>query len=186
MQKILLIIIPIIITVSILSMIIVGNNEVEKNENENISLEIIDYGNLIQKNEVYKEMIETGEYQIRDREWQSSGPFSIDRYEYALGEKIFLNVEGLQFSDKGQVIFFRPLNATHYKIWKTFAFDGSIKDAFNIFFNPSLLKPQEICDVNDLIGDWRIEFSNTNYNPIYFKIFNVTVPGDERYFIPVC
>ena len=186
MQRIILIIIPIIVGISILGLILFNYNEKEKFQNDEITLEILEDDITIQKKEIYKRMIETGKYEIRDREWQTSGPFSIDRYEYALGEKIFVSVEGLQFSDKGEMIFFRPINDTHYKIWKTYPFDGSFKDAFNVFFNPSLLKPQMICDTNDLIGDWRMEFSNTNYNPIYFKIFNLTVPGDERYFVPVC
>ena len=186
MQRIILIIISIIIGISILGLIVFGNNEAEKFQNDEITIEILEEDIRIQNKEKYKRMIETGKYEIREREWQTSGPFSFDRYEYALGEKIFVNVEGLQFSDKGEMVFFRPINDTHYKIWKKYPFDGTIKDAFNVFFNPSLLKPQLICDTNDLLGDWRVEFTNTNYNPINFKIFNVTVTGDEKYFVPVC
>jgi hypothetical protein len=49
-------------------------------------------------------------YEPLPRDWQTSGPFQIDRSEYALGEKIFLRIGGLNFQDKGQVAVMRPLN----------------------------------------------------------------------------
>ena len=36
----------------------------------------------------------------------TSGPFSIDKGEYNLGEKIFISVDGLKEEDKGKVIFY--------------------------------------------------------------------------------
>ena len=40
-----------------------------------------------------------------EEEWIKSGPFSIDKTEYNLGEKIFIVVDGLKQEDKGKVIF---------------------------------------------------------------------------------
>jgi len=52
-------------------------------------------------------------YKMRDREWQTSGPFQIDRSEYAIGEKIFIRMGGLQMGEKGDIAVMRPLNDTH-------------------------------------------------------------------------
>ena len=126
-------------------------------------------------------------YVPSDRTWPSSGPFKIDRDEYIMGEKIFLIADGLDFSDKGKIVFYRPLNETHYKFWKEFSFDGMQKTAFNIYFEPKLSKEQEICSKDDLIGKWIIDFENTNYNDLRFSIIDKILPGDyEKYSKNVC
>ena len=48
-----------------------------------------------------------------ERDWPTSGPFKIDRSQYLLGEKIFVNIDTLALSDKGTMTFLRPLNDTH-------------------------------------------------------------------------
>ena len=54
------------------------------------------------------------QYSPKEREWITSGPFQIDRSKYAIGEKIFLVIGGLNVNEKGQVAVMRPLNDTHY------------------------------------------------------------------------
>ena len=126
-------------------------------------------------------------YEFTKRDWQKSGPFSIDRKEYGLGEKIFMVVEGLKINERGQISVLRPLNQTHYSVWQTYSFDGEISESFNIYFEPKLLKPKNICDKSDLIGNWAIVFQNTNYDNLKFKIIDIIVTGDEDNFnIPVC
>ena len=56
-----------------------------------------------------------------------SGPFTIDKSEYNLGEKIFITVNNLKEEDKGKVIFFRPLNNTSWSNYITMDFDGTNK-----------------------------------------------------------
>ena len=129
----------------------------------------------------------TDEYKPLPREWQNSGPFSIDRKEYALGEKIFLSVSGLGIDEIGQISILRPLNQTHYSVWTNYPFNGEKVESFNVYFQPSLLKSKEICDKDDLIGNWVMVFKNTNYENIKFKIIEKIVPGDENdYNISVC
>ena len=118
----------------------------------------------------------------RDREWQTSGPFSIDRTQYGLGEKIFFKAEGILPSENGQIVFLRYLNQTHYKVWTTYGFDGMKKNAFNIYFEPTISKMKNICDKEDLLVDWIIVFKNTNYENLHFSIIDRIVPGDERKF----
>ena len=69
----------------------------------------------------------------------TSGPFSIDKGEYNLGEKIFISVDDLKEEDKGKVIFFRPLNNTSWSNYITMDFDGT-----NDFINIS--DPTELTD----------------------------------------
>ncbi len=125
-------------------------------------------------------------YTPKERTWISSGPFKIDREEYRLGDKIFLIMEGLSFEERGNVVFLRPLNDTHYSVWTSYPFDGMKKDAFNVYFEPKLSERDNICNVNDLIGQWKIVFRGTDYDNLGFIMTNSTIPGDEERFKPIC
>lgn len=126
------------------------------------------------------------EYSPKDREWITSGPFQIDRSEYVLGEKIFLRIGGLSYDEKGEAVFLRPLNSTHYSVYFTIPFDGSNKAAFNYYLQPQLSKNKEHCTVDDFIGDWRVVFRGTDYPNLEFEITEDILPGDEKNFEPVC
>ena len=147
---------------------------VEEKTLEEINIEI---DNKYSEIELNKE-----EYTLKTRNWPTSGPFKIDRSEYALGEKIFLITENLDFDEKGEIIFLRTLNATHYAMWKTFPFDGVEKTAFNIYFEPRIQKQFGICSKQDLIGEWKIYFKGVEYKPISFKIIDEILPGEEEKF----
>ena len=137
--------------------------------------------NLVQ--EKYNHMeLNKNEYTPSERIWQSSGPFKIDRDEYLLGEKIFLIAEGIKVYEKGEIILYRSLNSTHWIIWDKYPFDGSFKSSFNIYFEPKLSDTRNICEKNDLIGEWIMEFSNVSYSEIYFSIKDKILPGEEDSF----
>ena len=126
------------------------------------------------------------EYTPKEREWITSGPFQIDRSEYVLGEKIFLIIGGLGIEEKGQVVFLRPLNSTHYSVYQTIPFDGAQKPAFNYYLQPQLSKINGFCTVDDFIGEWRIAFRGTDYPNLEFKITEDILPGEEDSYEPVC
>ena len=115
-----------------------------------------------------------------------SGPFSIDKSEYNLGEKIFIVVNDLKEEDKGKVMFFRPLNNTSWSNYVTMDFDGTNKSQFNLYFEPKLSKLKNICSANDLAGTWIVKFIGTEYSDINLKILNQTSSWDKRTFDPVC
>ena len=125
-------------------------------------------------------------YSPKDREWITSGPFQIDRSEYILGEKIFLRTTGLEFNEKGETVFLRPLNSTHYSVYFTIPFDGSDNTAYNYYLEPQLSKIKGYCTVDDFIGDWRVVFRGTDYSNLEFKITEQTLPGAGSSFEPVC
>ena len=140
----------------------------------------------IEKNTEDLKNLETDYDASREREWITSGPFQIDRIEYVLGEKIFLRTGELGIDEKGQVVFLRPLNTTHYEVYLTIPFDGSNNSAFNYYLQPQLSKLRGFCSVDDFVGDWRVVFRGTDYPNLAFKITKDILPGDEEDFVSVC
>jgi len=117
------------------------------------------------------------DYKPLPREWITSGPFQIDRSEYAIGEKIFIRIGGLEFDAKGQIAVMRPLNVTHYSVYITIPFDGAQKAGFNYYLEPQISKFRKICSVDDIMGKWSLVFRGTNYPNLYFNITERIVPG---------
>ena len=124
------------------------------------------------------------DYKPLPREWITSGPFQIDRSEYAIGEKIFIRIGELEFDAKGQIAVMRPLNVTHYSVYITIPFDGSQKASFNYYVEPQISKFRKICSVDDIMGKWSLVFRGTNYPNLYFNITERIVPGTNTE--PVC
>lgn len=119
------------------------------------------------------------DYSPKPREWITSGPFQIDRSKYAIGEKIFLVLEGLGPDEKGQIAVMRPLNATHYSVYLTIPFDGAAKSAFNYYLQPQISKTRGICSVDDITGKWALVFRGTDYSNLNFEITKDVVPGTD-------
>ena len=133
---------------------------------------------------------------------EASGPFQIEKYEYYLGEKIFLNAIDIPIDQKGEIIFFRPAPDGINKFPKEFEgisseliskkikyieikFDGENKQNFNKYFEPRFNEWKKICSTSDLVGEWIMIFPGTQYEPIHFTILNYTMPGDQRNFEPL-
>ena len=135
-------------------------------------------------------------------QWVSSGPFSIEKDQYMLGEKIFLTVNYIPKDVKGEAIFFRPTPTPDLQKVKEFEgvpeelirskvayitipFDGSAKENWNRYFEPRFNEWKGICSTDDLTGEWILVFSGTDYEPIYFEVLNQTSSWDERTFEPL-
>ena len=186
------IIIPIIIGLIIAIGIIVSTNQDSDStpveEPKNIDLrptEEITPDVQSKLDDIEKQSLEN-EYTPKVREWITSGPFQIDRSEYILGEKIFLRIGELSSDEKGQVVFLRPSNETHYSVYMTIPFDGADRPSFNYYLEPDLSMITNICSVDDLIGDWRVVFQGTNYENLEFTVTEEILPGDEKHYEPVC
>ena len=119
------------------------------------------------------------QYTTQEREWISSGPFQIDRSEYAIGEKIFIRIGGLELDMIGQIAVMRPLNVTHHKLYLTIPFDGSDKSAFNYYLEPQINTKRAICSTDDLLGEWFMVFRGTDIPNLSFKINEKVVPGTD-------
>jgi len=185
--------IPIVIIAII---VIVGIFAITNQESETMEVEDALNEELRPINEITPEIQEKfnekekvnleNKYSPKDREWITSGPFQIDRSEYILGEKIFLRTTGLEFNEKGETVFLRPLNSTHYSVYFTIPFDGSDNAAYNYYLEPQLSKIKGYCTVDDFIGDWRVVFRGTDYPNLEFKITEQILPGAESSFESVC
>ena len=118
------------------------------------------------------------------KEWQSSGPFEIDRSKYAIGEKIFLVVDELEFDEKGWIDIMRPVNANQQLVWDSILFDGAIKSKFDFYFEPKIQEHDVFCSVDDLIGKWSLVFRGTDYSNLDFNIDKRVVIGVNTE--PIC
>lgn len=129
-------------------------------------------------NEIEKINLEN-EYSPKEREWITSGPFQIDRSQYAIGEKIFMTMSGLNVNEKGQIAVMRPLNDTYYSVYLTIPFDGATKSGFNYYLEPQISKTRGICSVDDMAGKWTLVFRGTEYPNLNFEITKDVVPGTD-------
>ena len=120
-----------------------------------------------------------------EREWNSSGPFLLDRSEYVLGEKLFVNLESIDKNTKGEMIFSKIINNTHSYVYKQIEFDGS-KPQNNFYIGMNLNAYRGVCNTDQLVGDWELIFSGTNYESIKFKVLDQILPGSEKVYERVC
>ena len=154
------------------------------------NLQVVDNQTLNVEAEIQKKIDEVekinleNEYSPKKREWQTSGPFQIDRSKYAIGEKIFLIIGELGPNEKGQIAFMRPLNATHYSVYMSIPFDGQKKDSFNYYLDPKLNKAIGLCSIDDIKGKWAVVFRGTDYPTLHFVITDEVIPGTK--IEPVC
>jgi hypothetical protein len=134
---------------------------------------------------------------------EGSGPFQIEKYEYYLGEKIFINAVDIPADASGEIILFRPASDGVNKVPKEYEgitgelisakvkymaiqFDGKEKQNFNKYFEPKFNEWKGICSTDDLVGEWVMTFYGTQYEPIHFTILNQTSSWDDRTYEPIC
>lgn len=107
--------------------------------------------------------------------WVTSGPFSINKNQYELGENIFMIVSGLQPTEVGEIDIVDPKGDTYSKI----PFNGTMKSNFKQFFKPQTERTLALCNATELVGHWNIVFKGVPYKSIPFEIINEYIPGEE-------
>jgi len=115
-----------------------------------------------------------------------SGDFRIDKTQYNIGEKIFLDMDHIGSNDKGTVYILRPLNDTHRITYIVIPFNGENKNSFSYYFEAKLDERKGVCSIDDLDGIWSIVFDGTNYPNIEFEVKNQISDWDERNYDPIC
>jgi len=121
----------------------------------------------------------------KEREWIQSGLFFIDRSEYVLGEKIFINIENIDENTKGTMLFAKIINNTTNKLYKQIAFDGEFSQRnFYLSVYPSI--STGFCTADELVGEWTVDFIGIDNESFKFRIIDRIIPGMERVFKPVC
>ena len=184
------IIIPIsvIITIVIVVFSLTQNEIIEKQTSSEIneSSEIQSILDKIKEDKI-KNSNSDQPYFPSERQWIKTGPFQIDRSEYVLGEKMFINIIDLDYSAKGEMQIVKIVDSTNIFTYKTINFDGS-KPQQNFYISFDLSDMREICTVDQLIGDCEIRFvgDKGEFEKLDFKIKNQILPGSEERFMPVC
>ena len=129
-------------------------------------------------------------YIPKEREWNSIGPFSIDRSEYVLGEKIFVNIKNTHVENlKGKMAFVKVVNNTHVYEYKKIPFDFS-KPQQNFYISIDLFDKRGICTVEQIIGDWEFRIIDEAgvglFGFIEFEVLDQIMPGDKDRYESVC
>ena len=178
--------ISIIIIITIIAFSLTQNeNTEEKTSTQFKETEKID--SMLEKIEDDKIKNELSEnpFVPKEREWITSGPFKIDRSEYLLGEKIFVNIDALNVNEKGRVVFLKPINNTHYSPYHIMPFDG-LHQRNNYYFTPDLSIARSICNTDELVGNWKVVFEGTKYSDLEFKVIKKILPGNEKRYESIC
>ena len=115
-----------------------------------------------------------------------SGDFRIDKSQYNIGEKIFLDMDYMGPKDKGTVLILRPINDTHRATYIAIPFNGENKESFSYYFEAKLNEDKGVCSTDDLAGIWSIVFHETNYPNIEFEVKNQISDWDDRSYEPIC
>ena len=112
-----------------------------------------------------------------------SGPFKIDNEEYRLGQKVFVNISGLDVNDKGSIDIFLPVTNQNYMIlYSSMKFDGSKNLQNNYYFTPKLSAYNTICNSDQLLGDWVMKFKGTQYPDLVFTVIDKQIPGFQHMY----
>lgn len=108
--------------------------------------------------------------------WVTSGPFSINKSQYKLGENVFMIVSNLKPTEVGQINVVDPKGDTY----STIPFNGTMKSSFKQFFKPNTLSSLGLCNATTLVGHWSIFFKGVPYKAIPFEIINEYLPGESN------
>jgi len=109
---------------------------------------------------------------------QILGPLQINKDKYLLGENVYVILKDLRPGDKGEVLFFTP-GGVLYHTWQ---FDGSKNDFMKKYFKPQLLKGKNLCEKEDLVGEWKVMFKGYEMSQLTFEMTKDILPKQEWHF----
>jgi len=109
---------------------------------------------------------------------QLLGPLQINKDKYLLGENVYVVLKDLRPQDKGTVLFLTPEN----KVYLEWGFNGSDRESQKKYFKPQLLKSKDLCNKEQLIGEWTVMFKNYDMSKIYFEMLPEILPNQEHQF----
>ena len=110
---------------------------------------------------------------------QLLGPLQINKDKYLLGENVYVILKDLRPQDKGVILFLTPEN----EIYLEWGFDGSDRDFQKKYFKPQLLKSKQLCEKEQLIGEWTVMFKGYDMAKLHFEMFPDILPNQEGQFV---
>ena len=109
---------------------------------------------------------------------QILGPLQINKDKYLLGENVYVIITGLKPQDKGSVLFITPGGI----LFDEMGFNGENRDFQKKYFKPSLLKSKNLCEKEQLIGQWTVMFKGYDMANIHFEMMPDILPNQEHHF----
>ena len=109
---------------------------------------------------------------------QILGPLQINKDKYLLGENVFMILKNLQPMDKGTVQIITPEGIVYQEV----GFNGSERDYIKKYFKPQLLKSKNLCDKEQLVGEWTVKFTGYDMAKIHFEMLPLILPNSEYQF----
>ena len=131
--------------------------------------------------EDYKKSIGTGSvaHVVYPDNPQFLGPLQINKDKYLLGENIYVILKDVGPRDRGAVEFYTPGGV----LYDTMGFNGMEKDYFKKYFKPQLLKAKNLCEKEDLVGEWTVMFRGYDMAKIHFEMLENVLPNQEHQFL---
>ncbi len=116
-------------------------------------------------------------------QWKNtSGPFAINKFQYKIGEYVFMIVSNLKPNEAGKIVVIDPKG----DVYHTIEFNGTLKTSFHQFFKPNTITVGvKICTPADLVGRWGIIFQGVSYHPISFNVTNDWIQGSQAEIKPI-
>jgi hypothetical protein len=109
---------------------------------------------------------------------QFLGPLQINKDKYLLGESVYVILRDLRPQDQGTVLFITP-RGIFFDEW---GFNGSERDFQKKYFKPQLLKAKNICEKQELVGEWTVMFKDYDLAKMHFEIIADILPNMENHF----
>ena len=109
---------------------------------------------------------------------QLLGPLQINKDKYLLGDSVYVILRDLRPQDQGTVLFITPRGI----IYDEWGFNGSERDFQKKYFKPQLLKAKNICEKQELVGEWTVMFKDYDLAKMHFEIIADILPNMENQF----
>ena len=109
---------------------------------------------------------------------QVLGPLQINKDKYLLGENVFITLGDLRPQDVGSVLFITPTGI----IYDEWGFNGNERESQKKYFKPQLLKSKNLCQKEQLVGEWTVMFEGYDKAKLYFEVLPDILPNHESHF----
>ena len=109
---------------------------------------------------------------------QLLGPLQINKDTYLLGENVYVSLKDLRPQDMGSILFITPGKV----IYDEWGFNGNEREHQKKYFKPQLLKSKNLCEKEQLIGQWTVMFKGYDMATINFEMLPDILPNQESHF----
>ena len=146
-----------------------------------IGFQIYDTSYIVSSPEEYKKSMgkQTVAHVVYPDNPQVLGPLQINKDKYLLGENVFITLGDLRPQDVGIVQFITPTGI----IYDEWGFNGMERESQKKYFKPQLLKSKNICEKEELIGQWSVMFKGYDEAKLYFEMTPDILPNMEYQYV---